>query len=93
MFLSKEKISYLKSIPLTSLVQTSGIELKRRGANLVGMCPFHLEKTPSLVVTPRKNLWHCFGCGLGGSTIDWVMRMQGLEFRQAVERLVRKILY
>jgi DNA primase len=60
-----------------------GVELQRHGAELVGTCPFHDDKTPSLVVSPKTNLWHC----LGGSTIDWVMRTQGVSFRHAVELL------
>jgi len=57
-------------------------------ADLVGRCPFHDDRTPSLVVTPAKNLWHCLGaCQAGGSVIDWVMRMEGVSFRHAVELL------
>lgn len=50
-------------------------------------CPFHEEKTASLKITPDKNLFHCFGCGAGGSVIDWVMKTQGVSFRHAVELL------
>jgi DNA primase catalytic core len=65
-----------------------GVELKRHGAELLGRCPFHDDKTPSLVVSPRTNLWHCLGkCNVGGSTIDWVMRTKGVSFRHAVELL------
>jgi DNA primase catalytic core len=65
-----------------------GIELKRAGANLVGRCPFHDDRTPSLIVTPSTNLWRCMGkCNVGGSTIDWVMKTQGVSFRHAAELL------
>jgi DNA primase len=65
-----------------------GIELKRQGAELVGRCPFHDDHTPSLVVSPKTNLWHCMGaCDVGGSTIDWVMKTRGVSFRHAVELL------
>ena len=59
------------------------------GADLIGCCPFHTDKTPSLkVISPKKNLWHCLGaCQAGGSVIDWVMRMQRVSFRHAVELL------
>jgi len=50
-------------------------------------CPFHDDKTPSLKITPTKNLFHCFGCGAGGSVIDWVIKTQGVSFRHAVELL------
>jgi DNA primase catalytic core len=54
---------------------------------MLGRCPFHEDATASLVVTPAKNLWHCFGCGVGGGPIDWVMKRQGVSFRHAVELL------
>ena len=73
---------------LVALVQAAGVQLRRHGANLVGRCPFHEDRSPSLVVTPGKHLWHCLGaCQAGGSVIDWVMRMERVSFRHAVERL------
>jgi DNA primase len=75
-------------VSLARLVEAKGIALARHGADLVGRCPFHEDKTPSLVVSPRKNLWHCLGaCQTGGSVIDWVMRTEGLSFRHAVDFL------
>jgi hypothetical protein len=62
-------------------VELAGVELKKSGKDKVGRCPFHEDSTASLVVTPSKNLWHCFGCGLGGGPIDWVMKRQGVSFR------------
>ena len=50
-------------------------------------CPFHADDTASLVVTPAKNLWHCFGCQIGGGPLDWVMKLKGVSFRHAVELL------
>ena len=73
---------------LVALVQSAGVALRRHGANLVGRCPFHEDHGPSLVITPRKNLWHCLGaCQAGGSVIDWVMRRERVSFRHAVELL------
>ena len=85
----ESEIERLKSeISLERLIGAAGIELKRAGADLVGCCPFHADKTPSLVVSPKKNLWHCLGaCQAGGTVIDWVMRMQRVSFRHAVELL------
>jgi DNA primase len=74
-------------VPVESLVEASGVELKKGGKDLLGRCPFHEDATASLVVTPGKNLWHCFGCGIGGGPIDWVMKRQGVSFRHAVELL------
>ena len=54
-------------------------------------CPFHADKTPSCVITPKSNLFNCFGCGVGGSVIDWVMKTQGVSFRHAVELLKNDI--
>jgi DNA primase catalytic core len=84
-----EELERLKrEIPIERLVSGFGVELKRTGANLVGRCPFHDDHTPSLIVTPETNLWRCMGkCNLGGSTIDWVMKTQGVSFRHAVELL------
>jgi len=73
---------------LEQLVTTAGIELRQHGADLIGRCPFHDDREPSLIVSPRKNLWHCLGeCQTGGSVIDWVMRTRSLSFRHAVEIL------
>jgi len=84
-----EEIQRLKrEVSLERLVEASGVELRRHGANLVGRCPWHEDKGPSLVVTPSKNLWHCLGaCQQGGSVIDWVMKARGVSFRHAVEIL------
>jgi DNA primase len=84
-----EEIQRLKrEISVERLVSGFGVELKRHGANLVGRCPFHDDHTPSLIVTPETNLWRCMGqCNIGGSSIDWVMKTQGVSFRHAVELL------
>jgi DNA primase len=77
-----------QTISLERLAEARGIELKRHGADLIGRCPFHDDKTPSLVITPAKNLWHCLGaCQAGGTVIDWVMKAEGVSFRHAVELL------
>jgi DNA primase len=83
------EIERLKTeISLERLVASAGIELQRHGADLIGRCPFHEDRTPSLVVSPQKNLWHCLGaCQTGGSVIDWVMKTRGVSFRHAVELL------
>jgi len=77
-----------KEISVQRLAEARGIKLMRHGADLVGLCPFHDDKTPSLVITPAKNLWHCLGaCSAGGTAIDWVMKAEGVSFRHAVELL------
>lgn len=75
-------------VSVQRLVEGCGVELRSQGKDLVGCCPFHDDDSPSLVVTPAKNLWHCLGaCGRGGGPIDWVMTAQGVSFRHAVELL------
>jgi len=86
--IAQADIEHLKqSISLQRLVESQGYALKKEGKDYVMCCPFHDEKTPSLKITPAKNLFHCFGCGVGGSVIDWVMKTQGVSFRHAVELL------
>ncbi len=66
-------------------VISSNISLKRRGKNLVGLCPFHNEKTPSFTVYPESNSFYCFGCGAGGDVITFVRRMENLDYTEAVK--------
>lgn len=76
-------------ISVQRLAEARGVTLTKHGADLHGRCPFHDDRTPSLVITPGKNLWHCLGaCQTGGSVIDWVMKAEGVSFRHAVELLV-----
>jgi len=74
-------------ISVERLVEAAGIALKPAGKDLLGRCPFHEDREASLVVTPAKNLWHCFACQVGGGPIDWVMKSNGVSFRHAVELL------
>jgi DNA primase catalytic core len=77
-----------REVSVQRLAEARGIKLHRHGADLLGLCPFHDDKNPSLVITPAKNLWHCLGaCNAGGSPIDWVMKANGISFRHAVELL------
>jgi len=84
-----EQIERLKAeVSIERLAESAGVKLKRHGADLLGLCPFHDDKEPSLVISPAKNLWHCLGaCNTGGSVIDWVMKANGVSFRHAVELL------
>lgn len=83
------ELEQLKSIvSIQRLVEAKGIKLTRHGKDWLGRCPFHDDRTPSLVVSPAKNLWHCLGaCATGGTVIDWVMKAEGVSFRHAVELL------
>lgn len=84
----QSEIERLKSeVSVERLVEGSGVALRRAGKDMLGKCPFHEDREASLVVTPAKNLWHCFGCQIGGGPIDWAMKTQGVSFRHAVELL------
>lgn len=63
------------------------IPLKRAGRNLKANCPFHAEKTPSFMVNPEKQIYHCFGCGEGGDVFRFLMKHDGVAFVEAVEKL------
>jgi hypothetical protein len=85
-----EVVERLKTeVSVQRLAEARGVALTKHGSDLHGRCPFHDDRTPSLVITPAKNLWHCLGaCQAGGSVIDWVMKAEGVSFRHAVELLV-----
>ena len=84
-----EELERLKrEVSVEALARSRGVELRAHGKDLMGLCPFHEDREPSLVISPEKNLWHCLGaCQAGGSVIDWVMRSEGVSFRHAVEIL------
>ena len=63
------------------------VPLKKAGQNFKGLCPFHSEKTPSFIVSPKKGIYHCFGCGVGGNVFNFIMKFKGLSFPEAVRFL------
>ena len=71
------------------IVQLIGeyVQIKKAGANWKGRCPFHQEKTPSFMVHPEKQIWHCFGCGKGGDIFSFIEEIEGLEFPEALKLL------
>ncbi|NLO90054.1 MAG: DNA primase [Clostridia bacterium] len=66
------------------------VDLKKRGKNFVGLCPFHPEKTPSFTVNPEAQMFYCFGCGVGGNVFNFLMKYHGLTFYEAVKTLAEK---
>lgn len=82
------ELQHLKAaVPLVAVVRSQGRQMFKQGKDFKVLCPFHDEKTPSCVISPEKNLYHCFGCDAGGSVLDWVMHTEKLSLRKAVERL------
>lgn len=66
------------------------VQLKQSGRNFKGLCPFHTEKTPSFMVSPDKQIWHCFGCNEGGDAISFTEKIEGLTFGEAVRELAKR---
>jgi DNA primase len=66
------------------------VRLRRAGRNFVGLCPFHNEKTPSFSVNPERGFFHCFGCGAGGTVFDFITRIEGLTFPEALQSLAKR---
>ncbi len=66
------------------------VKLKKAGRTYKALCPFHSEKTPSFIVSPERGTFHCFGCGKGGTAIDWVMEYEHVDFMEALETLAEK---
>jgi DNA primase len=85
--ITKESIESLKS--LIDIVDVIGnyVQLKKAGSNYKALCPFHAEKTPSFIVSPAKQIYHCFGCGASGDAIKFVMEMEKLSYKEAIEKL------
>ena len=66
------------------------VRLKRRGRNYFGLCPFHNEKSPSFSVSPEKQIFHCFGCGVGGNVFTFLTKIEGINFVEAVQQLAER---
>ena len=63
------------------------VQLKKKGGYFFGVCPFHSEKSPSFSVTPSKQIYHCFGCGVSGNVITFIMKYENCSFQEAVKML------
>jgi DNA primase len=80
-----------REVSLARLIEAQGLKLISQGKDLACRCPWHEgDDTPSCIISPKTNLWHCFGCDAGGSVIDWVMRMHRVSFRHACELLAKQ---
>lgn len=91
MHIPPDKIDEIRnSIDIVDLIG-SIVPLKKRGKNFVGSCPFHQEKTPSFNVSPERQMYHCFGCGVGGNAFTFVMEYEKVSFPEAVRSLAGKL--
>ena len=66
------------------------VNLRKRGVNYLGLCPFHNEKTPSFTVSPAKNIYKCFGCGKGGNPVNFIMDHESLGYYEAIKWLAKR---
>ena len=85
--IKQESIEQLKSIADVVDVVGNYVQLKKAGSNYKGLCPFHSEKSPSFVVSPSKQIFHCFGCGASGDSIKFIMDIENLSYPEAIEKL------
>lgn len=91
MMIPDEKIAEVRERAGIVEVISDYISLKKSGANFQGLCPFHGEKTPSFNVNPGRGIFHCFGCGVGGNVVTFVMKMEGISFPEAVKLLAKRV--
>jgi DNA primase len=91
LIISEDQINQIKE--RTDIVGVIGeyVNLKSSGQNYKGLCPFHSEKTPSFMVSPQKNIFHCFGCGVGGNVFNFLMKFKGISFPDAVKMLGERV--
>ena len=89
-FINDDVIDRVKEASDIVEIVSSYISLKKSGSNLVGLCPFHNEKTPSFTVSESKQYFHCFGCGEGGDSITFIMKKENLDFLDAIKFLADK---
>ena len=87
--ISEQSIEKIRNIADIYDVISSYVELKKRGRNFFGLCPFHGEKTASFSVNTDKQFYKCFGCGSGGGSINFVMEIDNLDFADAVKHLAQ----
>lgn len=85
---STSTIDAIHDLPIEEIIGRF-VELKKAGASLKACCPIHGEKTPSFIVTPAKNIFKCFGCGVGGDAIQFVMEHEKISFAEAVATIAQ----
>ena len=89
--ISQETIDRINDSADIVEVVSKSVELKKRGRNFFGLCPFHDEKTPSFSVAPDKGIYHCFGCGKGGNAVNFIIENEKLSFVEALQQLGQQL--
>jgi len=89
-FFPEDKITEIRNTADIVDVVSETVVLKKAGKNYVGLCPFHAEKTPSFTVSPQKQIFYCFGCGIGGNVFSFLMKQDGVSFPEAVKILAQR---
>src|SRR3989339_1543356 len=87
MRISENKIDEIRNAADIVDVVGGYVQLRKRGKNFIGSCPFHQEKTPSFTVSEDKQIYHCFGCGNGGNVFKFLMEFKNISFVEAVEEV------
>lgn len=90
MYIPEDKIEEIKNVADIVDIVSETVLLKRTGKNYVGLCPFHSEKTPSFIVSPDKQIFHCYGCQTGGNVFTFLMKIEGLAFPDAAKALAER---
>ncbi|HEY4501076.1 MAG TPA: DNA primase [Candidatus Paceibacterota bacterium] len=88
--MAKDTVAEIKERLSIQDIISPYVKLKRAGKSLVGLCPFHKEKTPSFHVSPDRGSWHCFGCGIGGDGFSFIEKVEGVDFKGALKILAEK---
>ena len=88
--IAKETIDRIFETARIEEVVADFVHLKKRGVNLLGLCPFHNEKTPSFNVNPARNIFKCFGCGKGGTSVNFIMEHEHLSYPDTLRYLAKK---
>ena len=89
--ISQETIDRIRDSADIVDVVSRHVDLKKRGRNFFGLCPFHTEKTPSFSVAPDKGIYHCFGCGNGGNAVNFIMELEKISFVEAIQQLGQQL--
>lgn len=90
--ISESTISKVRELAIEDVLKPY-VSLSRKGSTLMGLCPFHAEKTGSFAVSPHRNLFHCFSCNRGGDAITFIMEKENLSFIEAVRFIAEIIIF